>query len=1090
MRIWRNQPNNATICATVHHERSKKLHFNQIQVALFNPNLLGVVGFRRGMMGDLPKSCFCLCLHVIISMSLTGCLSLSSSTGNVDFLDAPGEPVSDCPLRVKYSCFQSSVVHVQVLLSFDTGATSVVFHKYWTCEPGHTGTRLVTVSFPDWLVYRPDWIIRGSAWVLSCLLRAWIGPDESTGPGRFPGTSVTVILDIHSPLSRPFKQHQLCAKWDTDLLWRVRRDDMPQCLEENEVASLLSTMYASTGERYGIIKTLQPFRNEVLEGLRIKSIYYPWFAVSLWVLLEKPCSNRLCGLLLHIDSENNYATPSMFLTDTGKIHVQVHGDGGHSSAFLSSFQVPLHQWCRITLEILGRVAEISIACTEGQQKFVSTAEHVFGMNVMLDDTHGYFVIGGGKFVRGIEGYYGPATYYRIQGLPADQAEIHLPPVISKVNITGWFQSCENFKSELFLSALDASLAVKGPSDSCLDTYTELQVNHSTVNSTQQCMFFETNPYRRQVAQLTKLLSQKYGRVNASAVGRTLYALVLRKISTAHSLDVITRMMPFLLQSGCLGDNRALHLASVLYSSGLGVRRQPYKAWLLSLLAAQKDWRLALLRLGHMHHVGDLEMTPDRDLSYAYYINIARQTSIDQKNPSPQQTFVELIHLNDEETLKAQTNENDDLFYWLKLQARSGVAEAEQAMGRMLFWGQQGVSPDIQTAVKHYERGATKLHDPVSMYDYAIVLLTGQGVPKDVQRAVTFLKKAIEQGSVPAITALGWYYEQYEKDYKKAVHLWEEADAKGHPDAAMNLGVFYSQGLYPGQPADQFKAYKYYLKSAQRGHINGGIELADIWIHGIPGRVARRPADAVLWVKWASEQNGYLGTVLRNGLNAYFRGDWIMSLIYYLSAAESGFEAAQFNVAYLCELNSVSLDPALVTQCMLRYYNMSIQAQDPDPYALIRMGDLFYGEQALGRKEVSDAAELYKQAALKNEPQGWYNLGLLVQNGESLPFSVLSELNLLHLHLTDRQTLLSTLYQRCRETNSTDAYLPCTLALFSAHLHSLQLHQDTAIKLIATVSAAVGTLSFVFGLIKRRTTPLHQTSQSQTSASSQTQEEES
>lgn len=45
------------------------------------------------------------------------------------------------------------------------------------------------------------------------------------------------------------------------------------------------------------------------------------------------------------------------------------------------------------------------------------------------------------------------------------------------------------------------------------------------------------------------------------------------------------------------------------------------------------------------------------------------------------------------------------------------------MGRMLFWGQQGVSPDIQTAVKHYERGATKLHDPVSMYDYAIVLLT-------------------------------------------------------------------------------------------------------------------------------------------------------------------------------------------------------------------------------------------------------------------------------------------------------------------------------------------------------------------------------
>lgn len=51
-----------------------------------------------------------------------------------------------------------------------------------------------------------------------------------------------------------------------------------------------------------------------------------------------------------------------------------------------------------------------------------------------------------------------------------------------------------------------------------------------------------------------------------------------------------------------------------------------------------------------------------------------------------------------------------------------TALLQQAVGRMLFWGQQGVSPDIQTAVRHYERGAIRLEDPVSMYDYAIVLL--------------------------------------------------------------------------------------------------------------------------------------------------------------------------------------------------------------------------------------------------------------------------------------------------------------------------------------------------------------------------------
>lgn len=41
-----------------------------------------------------------------------------------------------------------------------------------------------------------------------------------------------------------------------------------------------------------------------------------------------------------------------------------------------------------------------------------------------------------------------------------------------------------------------------------------------------------------------------------------------------------------------------------------------------------------------------------------------------------QTFVESVHLHDEEMLKAQTNENDDIFRWLKLQARNGVPDAE------------------------------------------------------------------------------------------------------------------------------------------------------------------------------------------------------------------------------------------------------------------------------------------------------------------------------------------------------------------------------------------------------------------------------
>lgn len=92
---------------------------------------------------------------------------------------------------------------------------------------------------------------------------------------------------------------------------------------------------------------------------------------------------------------------------------------------------------------------------------------------------------------------------------------------------------------------------------------------------------------------------------------------------------------------------------------------------------------------------------------------------------------------------------------------------------MLFWGLQGVTPNIRRAVRHYERGAVQLEDPASMYDYGIVLLQvhapvtsldrvsfpttvihvhsleftvlqGQGVEKDIPKAVKFLQKAMDQ----------------------------------------------------------------------------------------------------------------------------------------------------------------------------------------------------------------------------------------------------------------------------------------------------------------------------------------------------------
>lgn len=106
------------------------------------------------------------------------------------------------------------------------------------------------------------------------------------------------------------------------------------------------------------------------------------------------------------------------------------------------------------------------------------------------------------------------------------------------------------------------------------------------------------------------------------------------------------------------------------------------------------------------------------------------------------------------------------------------------------------------------------------------------------------------------------------------------------------------------------------------------------------------------------------------------------------------------------------------------------------------------------------------------PQGWYSLGLLVEEGFRLPVSILVELGLSELYLADGSLLLSTLYSRCvpgcvphaavfstknsaknplicshrcRDSETTDSYVPCSLALFSVHLQSFQKEYGAAMK---------------------------------------------
>ncbi|XP_061536957.1 protein sel-1 homolog 3 isoform X1 [Phycodurus eques] len=985
---------------------------------------------------------------------------------SVRLLNPPEEPVPDLPLEVFYSCDAPSTVQLDWTVTFDIGESSTSLLRRWHCVPGKPRKRTLKVTLPDWLLYRPDAIVPESRWVLSCMLGASVRYRKVDSGDWMVAAQHVATLQSRLVYSRPVKRHQVCFAWSATMLSFARDRARKHCLVEQETVPLLSSIFASTGEKFGIVKNLRPYASDVLEYLRIHALAFPWSKFSVWILVTRHCQDSSCGVLHHIDSQNNYATPTVLLTQSGRLHVQVHGGPGESTAILFPHEVPLSKWCHLTVTFQGRQVTIATVCLGKKSRTVKSTENRLSHDIRLDDTDGYFVIGGGRYVKGVEGYFGPSFYDRNRASPQSSSEVVLPDVIAEVNLTGWMHACGEFSHYINQSIRFYSLLAHQSKES--SNRLEMFHNEKQKYTLNTCELWE-GAVPQYVTKIVQYLAFKRGRraVSPDAVGRALYSLSLRKLDGVSSMRAFAQVLPLLLNASCLNNTAALHMSSLIYSLGLGVENEPSKAWLLALLAAQKDHRLALLRLGHLHHRGLRGVLADEDVAYAYYANLARQTTRDRQNPSPEQVYVEDIYLHDDEILNLQTNKDHHIFQWLKLQAYQGAPDAEQALARMLFWGQQGVSPNIEAALRHYERGAVRLEDPVSMYDFAIVLLQGHGVQKDIPKAIKLLKKAMDKGFVPAISALAWYYERLELDYEKAVELWERADDLGSPDAALNLGIVHSLGLYPQRPADQYMAYKYFLKAAERGHIRGAAEVADVWSTGLAGRVSRRPSDALLWAKWAAEQNGYLGRLLRRALNAFLKSDLFGSLVHYMMAAELGVAVAQFNVAYLCDQNEGDfLAPAFALHCKRRYYNLTVHNPKPEPYAFLRMGDMWYDGLVDGRKRLTPAAQMYKLAALRSEPQGWYNLGLLAEEGYRLPMPLLMELGLSQFYLADDAELRTALYKRCRDSGISDSYVPCSLALLKVHLQVFQKEYSTAIKYVVTVVAAAPVVLVVRGLVGR------------------------
>ncbi|XP_040342469.1 protein sel-1 homolog 3 isoform X5 [Herpailurus yagouaroundi] len=726
--------------------------------------------------------------------------------------------------------------------------------------------------------------------------------------------------------------------------------------------------------------------------------------------------------------------------ESGHLHIQMHLVKGEDLAVKTKFTMPLKEWFRLDLSFNGGQV-IVVATSLGQDlKSYHNQTISFREDFYYNDTAGYFIIGGSRYVTGIEGFFGPLKYYRLHTLHPAQI---LNPLLEKQladRIKLYYERCAEVQEIVSVYMSTVQQGGRRPEACDLrNSYLDLKLRYGRPST---CRAFpweqelkDRHPSLFQtLVEMGLLTVPRNQNESVLEVGGRIFEKAVKRLSSVDGLHQISSVVPFLMDSSCCGYHKASYYLAVFYETGLSVPQDQLQGMLYSLVGGQGSERLSSMNLGYKHYQGVDNYPLDWELSYAYYSNIATKTPLDQHTLQGDQAYVETIRLKDEETLKVQTKEDGDVFMWLKHEATRGNAAAQQRLAQMLFWGQQGVAKNPEAAIEWYAKGALETEDPALIYDYAIVLFKGQGVKKNRRLALELMKKAASKGLHQAVNGLGWYYHKFKKNYAKAAKYWLKAEEMGNPDASYNLGVLHLDGIFPGIPErNQTLAGEYFHKAAQGGHIEGTLWCSLYYITGNLETFPRDPEKAVVWAKHVAEKNGYLGHVIRKGLNAYLEGSWHEALLYYVLAAETGIEVSQTNLAHICEERPDLAKRYLSVNCVWRYYNFSVFQIGAPSFAYLKMGDLYYYGHQNQSQDLELSVQMYAQAALDGDSQGFFNLALLIEEGAIIPHHILDFLEIDPTIHSNNISILQELYERCWSQSSEESFSPCSLAWLYLHL---------------------------------------------------------
>uniref|UniRef100_A0A7S1KNX5 Uncharacterized protein n=1 Tax=Percolomonas cosmopolitus TaxID=63605 RepID=A0A7S1KNX5_9EUKA len=243
--------------------------------------------------------------------------------------------------------------------------------------------------------------------------------------------------------------------------------------------------------------------------------------------------------------------------------------------------------------------------------------------------------------------------------------------------------------------------------------------------------------------------------------------------------------------------------------------------------------------------------------------------------------------------------------------KMGNLDALCVLGDCYLQGLGLDASNAKNAFRLYLAAAEKGHGLGQYHTYRC-LMEGIGTQSSEERAIEWLKKASDNGVVPAQCELASCYMEgeagIEKNPEKAFNLFKQAAEANDADAQINLAFCYHLGL--GCEKDETKASEWFHMAAMHGLPAAQFQVG--YRYQIGRGCEKDASQAFQWYRKAADR-GFVDAINEVGRCYEFalgcNNSPFKAFTYYNNAANQGHQVAMVNLAK-CYIKGIGVSPNL------------------------------------------------------------------------------------------------------------------------------------------------------------------------------------